>query len=646
MEKPRAVTLKAFLIGAILCAILALIEPYGVHIIGGSPLCADFHTGGALFMFFILIFIVNSIWKLLHKRSSLSSQELIIVYIMMIVACSIISWGFVLNLIPILAGIYYYANDINQWAQIIHPHIPSWLVPQGKDVIDNFYQGLPRGASVPWGAWIKPLCFWTIFILAAYFLMIALIVMLRKPWIREERLLFPLTQLPLTMSEYTNSSVFPPLFKNPLFWIGMAIPFIIYSLSALHSYFPAFPELLLGRSIGIFRNSTYIQINIMFEVVGLTYLISTDLSLGIWLFTIYAVCLNGYLRMIGWKIGETELFSDPSTPTVAHQVEGALIAMVGYILWRNRYHIRNVFRKAVGLDNSIDDSEEILSYRTVFFGGLISITLMVFFLAKMGIPVFAAIVFLLIAYITFIGLTRAVAQGGIAYGRPPVAPFFMTVDWLGSKSLGASGVTGLGLNGFSWAADTRTFVMASVANALKMIQERNIKEKKLVFWVIIGAIVITLFTAYASSLLLAYKFGALNTSAGDWHYQYQPQNVGNIIKSLITSPLGFEWKKVFFEGVGAILMLVLIFLRNNFLWWPIHPLGFAIGSTSPSQWVWFSIACGWLIKSLILKLGGIGIYRKLLPLFYGLILGGFVAGGLWLGIDALTGKTGNRFTLG
>ena len=46
--------------------------------------------------------------------------------------------------------------------------------------------------------------------------MIALMVVFRKSWIEEEKLLFPLTQLPLVMSERDNSSIVPKLFKKPL----------------------------------------------------------------------------------------------------------------------------------------------------------------------------------------------------------------------------------------------------------------------------------------------------------------------------------------------------------------------------------------------------------------------------------------------
>lgn len=88
------------------------------------------------------------------------------------------------------------------------------------------------------------------------------------------------------------------------------------------------------------------------------------------------------------------------------------------------------------------------------------------------------------------------------------------------------------------------------------------------------------------------------------------------------------------------------FMRNRLLWWPIHPMGLAVGATWPMQCVWFSIFIAWMIKAVILKYGGIGIFRKLRPLFLGLILGGFATAGIWLIIDFFTGMVGNSLTLG
>ena len=66
----------------------------------------------------------------------------------------------------------------------------------------------------------------------------------------------------------------------------------------------------------------------------------------------------------------------------------------------------------------------------------------------------------------------------------------------------------------------------------------------------------------------------------------------------------------------------------------------------PTYRVWFSVFIAWLLKAMILRYGGPRLYLRLRPFFLGLILGALGSGGIWLVIDALTGMTGNRFTVG
>lgn len=49
----------------------------------------------------------------------------------------------------------------------------------------------------------------------------------------------------------------------------------------------------------------------------------------------------------------------------------------------------------------------------------------------------------------------------------------------------------------------------------------------------------------------------------------------------------------------------------------------------------------WLLKTLILKYGGIKIFDRLRPFFLGLILGQYSVATFWFVIDLITGHTGN-----
>ena len=72
------------LCGALSALVIATGEPYGVLVLSGSPMAADFSAGAALFLFFLLTLCINPIAHRL-TGSPLSSGELATAYIMMIV---------------------------------------------------------------------------------------------------------------------------------------------------------------------------------------------------------------------------------------------------------------------------------------------------------------------------------------------------------------------------------------------------------------------------------------------------------------------------------------------------------------------------------------------------------------------------------
>lgn len=48
-----------------------------------------------------------------------------------------------------------------------------------------------------------------------------------------------------------------------------------------------------------------------------------------------------------------------------------------------------------------------------------------------------------------------------------------------------------------------------------------------------------------------------------------------------------------------------------------------------NDYFWLDMFVAWLVKSLILRYGGLRLYQTALPFFFGLILGDFVAGSAW-----------------
>ena len=97
-------------------------------------------------------------------------------------------------------------------------------------------------------------------------------------------------------------------------------------------------------------------------------------------------------------------------------------------------------------------------------------------------------------------------------------------------------------------------------------------------------------------------------------------------------------------GLGAGVMAALMWARHHFLWWPLNPLGFTIAANWKTGHIFCSALLAWFLKLVILRYGGVRLYRNLRPFFLGLILGEIVGAGVFLVIDYATGTTGSFLT--
>jgi len=695
----RAFTLKAFSVGIFLSFFLSIGAPYANMVLRGSYMALDFSTPGALFLFFVLVAIVNTAlrfternkiraWalvgvvgvvylmtvvlpylkgmtefktdrslfllcsmsvllgvallnlgaRLTGRRLSLNSRELVVVYIMLIVASAIPTMGLSEYLLPILGSAYYYATPENDWANLIQPYIKDWMVPQDMEAIKFFYEGAPKGYGIPWGVWLKPLMYWGILLAAVYLTMVSIMVILRKQWIERERLVYPLVQLPQEMVRQEGGRALNSFFRNPTTWVGFALPMIIGSMNALHHYYYFLPSINLVGSTPLFRRTVNLIFRWSFPMIGFSYLINLDVAFSLWFFNLLALSQRGIMNMLG--VASTEkmgIYGAANNPIQAHMGKGAMAVLVLFGLWVARGHLKDVFRKAFRGDPDVDDSGEMMSYRMAVFGLILGFTVMVWWLVASGLPLWATLVFLFFAFVFFVGLTRIVVEGGVAEGVASTIGSSALVSGFGTTSLSSQGLVALGFT-YVWSADIRTFVMASVANGLKLAEE-NLKRKRPLFWAVALAISVAAVSSVWMIMKMAYTYGGINLNS--WFFVGGPRAPWDYVAQKLNSPEGVRLDGWAYTGIGAVIMVLLMIARQRLLWWPLHPLGFPIGAVWLMDQVWFSIFLAWLIKSVVLKYGGPRLYRRTRPFFLGMILGQFVCAGIWLLVDLATGMTDN-----
>jgi len=277
-----------------------------------------------------------------------------------------------------------------------------------------------------------------------------------------------------------------------------------------------------------------------------------------------------------------------------------------------------------------------MSYRGAVCGAVGGVLVMTAWLWIMGTPAWISLLFVVVAMLIFIGLTRIVVEAGLVKLRAPICAPDLVIQGLGSSLVGPAGVVNLSL-AHVWAADVRVFVMGTCANALKLLEGMDRRSRRLIFW----GIVLALFIGAVGSLWmvfhLTYKYGAINT--GNWFFKSGPAVAyATAVRNL--EPSGIYWEGLgFFAGGGAVMTLMML-ASNRLSWWPIHPIGFPLGANYLTNQIWFSVFLAWAVKVCVLRLGGAPGYRRSVPFFLGLLTGQVSGQGLWLLVAYITGAPG------
>ena len=109
-------------------------------------------------------------------------------------------------------------------------------------------------------------------------------------------------------------------------------------------------------------------------------------------------------------------------------------------------------------------------------------------------------------------------------------------------------------------------------------------------------------------------------------YEFYPTN--NYLPPNHGQPEVHSRSAHFAFGFGVVT--VLSFLRFRFAWWPLHPVGLLTAYGWPMKCIWFSIFIGWMLKVIIVRFGGMDLFRAARNFFIGLIIGEAGAAGFWL----------------
>lgn len=640
-------TSRSLLIGAIAVLLLGIGTPYSDLVMRGTWVGLTAFPISSLFVLLTVVLGINGVLRKFNRR--LSPAEVIFVYAMVLVAAGIPSFGLTALLIPYLAGPFYFATPENRYEQILHPHLPRWFHPQSEGAITAVYEGLRGSQAIPWGEWFTPLAAWTVLVLAVYTVFFCLTALLRRRWVDDEKLVFPLVHLPLEVAQDHPDTAKPgnptPFFRNPIMWGFFAAPFIIHTVNGLHFYYPAVPTI----NVHLISLDAYLQarpwnamsplwLRFLFSIIGLAYLLPQDLSFSLWFFYFFFLAQQVIASALGYSPASVQAY--PVRQFVAHQMIAGILVYAVYHLWAGRVRLAEAWRKAWTADPTVDDSRELLSFRTALVGLLAGLVIISLWGSAAGASAGATLVIFVLYFLVHIVAVRLVCEGGMLYVQHPYRPFNMMLAAVGTRGLGPSRIATLALFDHLFMLDNRSPLMPCLMQSCKMADVVGLNRRHLARGLCV-AVLLAIGSSYFSYLRLMYRHGG--ATMNPWFTTYYAHNLyATWTSHLISSGQAPNPREFLTMAVGAATIWGVLFLHRTFLWWPFHPIGYLMGASWPMINFWFPIFVGWLLKSTVLRYGGAKLYRKLIPGALGLVLAEFFSAGLWVPIDALAGVRGHQ----
>ncbi|HID56827.1 TPA: hypothetical protein EYP37_09885, partial [Candidatus Poribacteria bacterium] len=243
-------------------------------------------------LFFNVIFVIsvllafNLFLRKLSPRLTLKQGELITIYVMLSIASGVAGHDMLEILLPMLGHAFWFATPENEWKELFWGYLPRWLTVGDKAALKGYYRGGELYTLYQLRSWGMPILWWTTFVTVLVFVMLCINVILRKQWTEQEKLSYPIIQLPLEM---TGSDF--RLFRSHLLWIGFAVAAILDTLNQLHAMYPEIPAIRTRvKNYGyLFTEKPWnamggLPISFYPFAIGLGFFIPLDLSFSCWFF--------------------------------------------------------------------------------------------------------------------------------------------------------------------------------------------------------------------------------------------------------------------------------------------------------------------------------------------------------------------------
>jgi hypothetical protein len=575
--------------------------------------------------FLFLLVLLNRMVARWRPGAALRQGELLVIYIALALSCVISGHDMLQNLFGAMGHAHYYARPENHWADRFLGLVPTWLFVDDPISLHSFYTGNANPYdSRLLGPWISRLAAWGAFVMALVIVMLGMNVLLRRQWTENERLTFPLVQLPLAMTDTTGRL---PFWTNRVMWAGFLTAAGITMLNGFSHLYPSVPRIEVVKQSDVGQYFTVrpwsalagTRIALYPFAIGLGYFVPLDLLFSCWFFFVW----RKMQQVLGeaWGLGGQQ---NQDWPYFREQSSGAWIALVLLLIWTNRRYFREILQDAVGTTHRLP-ADERRRYRVAVVGIAAGLLFLQWFCMQMGMSFGIALLFLTIYFGLSLGITRVRAELGVPHEINFVSPAQIMIATIGTQSLGVKNLTAIAC--LHWLnRGYRCHPMPNQLESFKMAQGGRINLDRLIFATValsLFAIVMT----YWSNVDVTFRAGAEAKAVGfkDW--------VGaesfNRLNNWLANPERSHSAQFGWTIAGGLFVTFLHLMRTAFVWWPFHPAGYALALSYAMDYFWMAFLASWLIKMVLVRYGGMRLHTTAAPFFLGLILGDYVSGSIW-----------------
>lgn len=619
-RKAPAITGRVLVLGAVLIP-LNILWLHQLEIVWYSAQPTTISLYFHVIFTILALMCANLLLRRIRPSWALRQAELLVIYIMLAISSSLAGHDQLEILVPMLGESTWFATKENHWRDLFGDYLPNWLVVKDESALRGFYEGNSslylRGHLA---AWLTPLAAWTAFIIVLFVTMLAINVLLRKQWTERERLTYPIAQIPMEITDPRFA-----VWRSRLFWIGFGGALLIDTLNGFAFIFPSLPS--LPTHPRWFNFSTWplsatggFTVALYPFAIGLGYLLPVDLLFSSWFFYWFWKAQYLFTAMLG--------FGDrPNFPYVVEQSFGAYMGICLFSLWVARRHFADVIRIAFARRGALGDPGDQTTYRWALIALVLGGALLIAFAVILGLPPWAAVLFFAIYLALSTAVTRMRAELGppahdLHYGGPDsILPLVFGTTAFGSRGLAFLSLTWWMNRAF------RSQPMPHQLEGMYIAERRGLESRRLLVAIMI-ACVVGVIASFWSLLYAGYHYGWSTSNMGLAAHVFGREPYDRLA-SWLSSPTEPNLGGATAIGAGIAFSLALLIMRTTFIWWPLHPVGYAVSSSWSMNLLWMPMLIAWAIKLTILRYGGLRLYRQGLPLFLGLILGEYVAGGLW-----------------